>query len=185
MSGTSMDGVDAVLLEIKADGCQVRAATHTDYSPQLAAELRAAVAEPGRVGLDALGQLDAGVGSAFADAMDALLEFSGLKPSEIRAIGSHGQTILHRPNGTPPFTLQIGDPNIIAERTSIDVVADFRRRDLAAGGEAAPLVPAFHAAVFGKRGETRAVVNIGGIANVTILAASGNVSGFDTGPETV
>jgi anhydro-N-acetylmuramic acid kinase len=100
----------------------------------------------------------------------------------VRAIGSHGQTLLHRPRAHTPFTLQIGDPNRIAERTGIDVVADFRRRDLAAGGEAAPLVPAFHAAAFGVRGEARAVVNIGGIGNVTLLHADGRVSGFDTGP---
>jgi anhydro-N-acetylmuramic acid kinase len=97
-------------------------------------------------------------------------------------IGSHGQTVLHRPREQLPYTLQIGDPNRIAERTGTDVVADFRRRDMAAGGEAAPLVPAFHAAAFGAAGEDRAVVNIGGIANITTLAGGGAVGGFDTGP---
>ena len=100
----------------------------------------------------------------------------------MRAIGSHGQTVLHQPRGEAPFTLQIGDPNVIAERLGIDVVGDFRRRDLAAGGEGAPLMPAFHAAAFGVPGEARAVVNIGGIANVTQLTADGGVTGFDTGP---
>ncbi|MGC4029611.1 MAG: anhydro-N-acetylmuramic acid kinase [Steroidobacteraceae bacterium] len=90
--------------------------------------------------------------------------------------------MLHRPRGTPRYTLQIGDPNLIAERLGIDVVADFRRRDLAAGGEGAPLLPAFHAAAFGAPGHTRVVVNIGGIANITVLGADGGVSGFDTGP---
>jgi 1,6-anhydro-N-acetylmuramate kinase len=106
----------------------------------------------------------------------------GVAASAVRAIGSHGQTLLHVPRGEHPFTLQIGDPNIIAERLGIDVVADFRRRDLAAGGQGAPLMPAFHAAAFGQSGETRAVINIGGLANVTLLGAGGHVIGFDTGP---
>jgi anhydro-N-acetylmuramic acid kinase len=100
----------------------------------------------------------------------------------VRAIGSHGQTLLHRPRGDAPFTMQIGDPNLIAERCGIDVVADFRRRDMAAGGEAAPLAPAFHAAAFGRAGESVAVANIGGIGNVTLIDPQGHVLGFDTGP---
>jgi anhydro-N-acetylmuramic acid kinase len=100
----------------------------------------------------------------------------------VRAIGSHGQTVLHQPGDAAPFTLQIGDPNIIAERLNIDVVADFRRRDLAAGGEGAPLMPAFHVAAFGTPGQYNAVANIGGIANVSRLQADGSVTGFDTGP---
>jgi anhydro-N-acetylmuramic acid kinase len=126
--------------------------------------------------------MDAEIGEVFATAALQLLETSGLPAGSVRAIGSHGQTVLHRPRAATPFTLQIGDPNRIAERTGIDVIADFRRRDLAAGGEAAPLVPAFHAAAFGVRGEARAVVNIGGIGNITLLHADGRVSGFDTGP---
>jgi anhydro-N-acetylmuramic acid kinase len=111
-----------------------------------------------------------------------LLARSGTPASAVCAIGSHGQTLLHRPRGPAPFTMQIGDPNLIAERCGVDVVADFRRRDMAAGGEAAPLAPAFHAAVFARAGEDVAVVNVGGIANVTVLGADGSVLGFDTGP---
>jgi anhydro-N-acetylmuramic acid kinase len=182
MSGTSMDGVDAVVLEIDGADCRVTAALHRDYPQALAARLRAAVADPDRVGLDGYGQLDAEVGVAFADTALALLAQAGIAASQVRAIGSHGQTVLHRPRAAPAYTVQIGDPNRIAERTGIDVVADFRRRDMAAGGEAAPLVPAFHAAVFGRPGESRVVVNIGGIANITVLGADGTVTGFDTGP---
>ena len=182
VSGTSMDGVEAVLLESGDQNLVVRDALHLDYPSALAGRLRQAVTEPAACGLDELGFLDATIGEVFADAAEALLRHCGLASEAVRVIGSHGQTVLHRPRSTLPYTLQIGDPNRIAERTGIDVVADFRRRDLAAGGEAAPLVPAFHAAAFAVRDQDRAVVNIGGIANLTTLAASGAVGGFDTGP---
>jgi anhydro-N-acetylmuramic acid kinase len=110
----------------------------------------------------------------------ALIEQAQLKASDIRAIGSHGQTVRHRPRGPHPFTLQIGCPHVIAERTGICTVADFRRRDIAAGGQGAPLVPAFHAAAFASTARV-AVLNLGGIANVTLLNGP-NVQGFDTGP---
>jgi anhydro-N-acetylmuramic acid kinase len=185
ISGTSVDGVEAVLMEIgggsEATGrFVIRAATHTPYPAPLAARLLAAIANPAACHLDELGELDAAVGEVFADAALGLFEFSGFTAQQVRAIGSHGQTLLHRPRATPAFTVQIGDANRIAERTGIDVVADFRRRDMAAGGEGAPLLPAFHAAAFGGAG-TRVVVNIGGIANITVLGA-GSVTGFDTGP---
>ncbi|MFO7324977.1 MAG: anhydro-N-acetylmuramic acid kinase [Pseudomonadota bacterium] len=181
ISGTSMDGVEAVLLDA-GDSLRVRDALHLDYPPGLAARLKRAVAAPAACGLDELGYLDAAIGEVFADAAAALLRKAGVDAREVRIIGSHGQTLLHRPRQAPAFTLQVGDPNRIAERTGIDVVADFRRRDMAAGGEGAPLVPAFHAAAFASPGEDRAVVNIGGIANITTLAADGAVGGFDTGP---
>lgn len=181
VSGTSMDGVEAVLLEIAAGAFQVRGALHLDYPPELGTRLKRAVADPASCGLDELGSLDAAIGEVFADAAEQLLAaHKSFDP--VRVIGTHGQTVLHRPRERLPYTIQIGDANRIAERTGIDVVADFRRRDMAAGGEAAPLVPAFHAAAFGAAGEDRAVVNIGGIANVTTLAADGAVGGFDTGP---
>jgi anhydro-N-acetylmuramic acid kinase len=189
ISGTSMDGVEAALLHI-ADGDNlangnrfaVRAAAHLPYPAELETRLRAAVAEPSRCDLDEYGALDAAIGEHFALAALQLLEQAGIEAEQIRAIGSHGQTLLHRPRAALPFTLQIGDAHRIAERTGIDVIADFRRRDLAAGGEAAPLMPAFHAAAFGAPGRTRVVANIGGIGNITVLAADGAVSGFDTGP---
>jgi anhydro-N-acetylmuramic acid kinase len=182
ISGTSMDGVEAVLLEVDAGTLAIRAAHHHEYPLELRRKLERAVAQPDGLTPDELGQLDARLGEVFAAAANALLESSGTLASTVRAIGSHGQTLLHRPRGPAPFTLQIGDPNVIAERCGIDVVADFRRRDLAAGGEAAPLVPAFHAAVFGRAGQDIAVANIGGIGNVTLLGADGAVRGFDTGP---
>jgi anhydro-N-acetylmuramic acid kinase len=182
ISGTSMDGVEAVLLEITPAGFAVRGAVHVDYPEPVARQLMASVADPAHCNLDMLGVLDAEVGEVFAQAAELLLRRTGRAASDVRAIGSHGQTILHRPRGPLPFTMQIGDANRIAERTGIDVVADFRRRDTAAGGEGAPLVPAFHAAAFGKAGVARVVVNIGGISNITALGTEGSVAGFDTGP---
>lgn len=182
ISGTSMDGVEAVLLEVDGARFTLRAAHHEDYPAELQDELGRVIAKPDEITPDALGQLDVRLGEVFATAAMALLENSGTAPSTVRAIGSHGQTVLHRPRGAAPFTMQIGDPNVIAERCGIDVVGDFRRRDIAAGGEAAPLAPAFHAAAFGRAGESVAVANIGGIGNVTLIDARGHVLGFDTGP---
>ena len=182
ISGTSMDGVEAVLLEISAGQSTIQGAVHLDYPPQLSQRLKSAVATPAACNADEVGALDAEIGTVFGDAALRLLESAGVAPDRVRAIGSHGQTLLHRPSAAVPFTLQLGDANRIAELTGIDVVADFRRRDMAAGGEGAPLVPAFHAAAFAAPGIARVVVNIGGISNITVLGADGNVSGFDTGP---
>ena len=182
MSGTSMDGIDAALLEIDAAGMRVRAALAREWPAGLQWRLRSAAERPDVTGLGELGELDTAVGVQLALVAAELLQSAAIEAAAVRAIGSHGQTLLHRPAGDTPFTLQIGDPNVIAERLGVDVVADFRRRDIAAGGEGAPLMPAFHAAAFGAAGETRAVVNIGGMANVTLLGADGGVIGFDTGP---
>jgi anhydro-N-acetylmuramic acid kinase len=182
ISGTSMDGVDAALLDIAPAGMQLQTALARDWPPSLQRRLRHAAEHADETGLGELGRLDIAVGAEFALATQDLLRAARVDASAIRAIGSHGQTLLHEPRGSEPFTLQVGDPNIIAERCNIDVVADFRRRDVAAGGEGAPLMPAFHAAAFAAPGEVRAVVNIGGIANVTLLQADGSVLGFDTGP---
>jgi anhydro-N-acetylmuramic acid kinase len=182
MSGTSMDGIDAALLEVAPDGMRVQAALARSWPTALQSRLRRAAEDSEHIGLTEFGQLDTAVAYEFAQAVGELLGQASVPAASVRAIGSHGQTVLHRPRAESPFTLQIGDPNIIAERTGIDVVADFRRRDVAAGGEGAPLMPAFHAAAFGVAGESCAVVNIGGIANVTLLQADGSVLGFDTGP---
>ncbi|HXR19400.1 MAG TPA: anhydro-N-acetylmuramic acid kinase [Steroidobacteraceae bacterium] len=182
MSGTSMDSIDAALLEIGPLRMQVRAAAARPWPAELQLRLRRAAEDSERLGLTEFGELDTAVGREFAQAAEQLLHSAGVTAAAVRAIGSHGQTVLHRPRGKAPFTLQLGDPNLIAERLGIDVVADFRRRDIAAGGEGAPLMPAFHAAAFGSAGETRAVINIGGMANVTLLAADDSVIGFDTGP---
>ncbi len=182
MSGTSMDGIDAALLEIDDRGMHLLSAVCRDWPPALQRRLRRLAEDYPHIGLLEFGQLDTSAGREFALAAEQLLRANALPASAVRAIGSHGQTVLHQPEGDAPFTLQIGDPNVIAECLGIDVVGDFRRRDLAAGGQGAPLMPAFHAAAFGVAGEARAVVNIGGIANVTRLAADGAVTGFDTGP---
>jgi anhydro-N-acetylmuramic acid kinase len=182
MSGTSMDGIDAVLLQIDASGLRLKAAVARTWAPELKQRLRRAAEDYLHLGLVEFGQLDTLVGREFAQAAQQLLDQSGVAAASIRAIGSHGQTVLHQPRDAAPFTLQIGDPNIIAEALRLDVVADFRRRDVAAGGEGAPLMPAFHAAAFATPGQYHAVVNIGGIANVTLLHADGEVTGFDTGP---
>ena len=128
--------------------------------------------------------MDIQVAEAFADATLELLHQAQVKTSDIKAIGSHGQTLRHRPGHPHPFSLQVGDPSRIAERTGITTVADFRRRDIAAGGQGAPLVPAFHAAIFQDQQLNRVILNIGGIANITWLPANatGTILGFDTGP---
>src|SRR5699024_7600482 len=120
------------------------------------------------IDLDAFGHLDTAVGACFADAVQALLRQSDIAAHAVRAIGSHGQTLRHRPGGDHPFTLQLGNPWLIAERCGIDTVADFRRADMAAGGQGAPLMPAFHAAMLATPGRPLAVLNLGGIANLTI-----------------
>ena len=181
MSGTSVDGIDAALVRFSPQPRLLNARTYP--LPESVAALILAVSQSdGRLSLDELGELDTRLGMALAEAVNALLGESGKDATEIVAIGSHGQTLRHRPSGDAPFTLQAGDANVIAERTGITTVADFRRRDVAAGGQGAPLVPAFHAAVLGSASENRAVLNIGGIANLTLLPAHGVVSGFDTGP---
>jgi anhydro-N-acetylmuramic acid kinase len=185
ISGTSADGIDAALLDIDAAGRLHCRAGRTHPYP---AALREAVLDlqlhPERpVQLDALGQLDAGLGEAFADAAEALLAEAGVPSAALTAIGSHGQTVRHRPQLRPAFTLQLGDPSRVAERLRRPVVADFRRRDVAAGGEGAPLVPAFHAALLKPLGSAAAVLNLGGIANVSLYdAAHDRISGFDVGP---
>ena len=186
MSGTSADGIDAALVRFSEDAaplhCELvlgRTFAWDASTRQDLISLGQAAHEPS---LDALGQLDARVALAFADASRRLLDTANTPATAVRAIGSHGQTIRHRPLSDPPFTWQIGDGNLIAEGTGIDTVADFRRRDVAAGGHGAPLMPAFHAALLHSPDEDRAVLNLGGIGNFTLLPAAGDVRGFDTGP---
>jgi len=182
MSGTSLDGIDAVLVEL-ADRPKLIGGQTFPFPDNLRNDLLA-LCQPGDNEIERMGQADRQLGLACGAAVNALLEQVGVDATTVRAIGSHGQTIRHRPPGSTgghPFTLQIGDPSSIAQITGITTVADFRRRDIAAGGQGAPLVPAFHRAVFnGSR--TRTIVNIGGIANVTQLPTDGSVLGFDTGP---
>jgi anhydro-N-acetylmuramic acid kinase len=182
ISGTSADGIDAALVAFEGDTCTLVASRTSRWDDALRTRLVALGQGGDATSLDELGALDVRVAEAFAAAAMQLLEAAGVAPQGVRAIGSHGQTIRHRPNITHPFTWQLGDGNVIAERTGIDTVADFRRRDLAAGGQGAPLVPAFHAALLHDVAEDRAVLNLGGIANFTLLPANGVVRGFDTGP---
>ena len=182
ISGTSMDGIDLAVLRNATT--PVIEAGHTAPFTET---LRNALSDlaHGRVqGLDALGTAHAALGDAIGAAILSFLDDLGIDPAQIRAIGSHGQTVRHRPDGDQAFSLQIGDPNRIAERTGIDTIADFRGRDIAAGGQGAPLVPTFHQALFGGATADRAVLNIGGIANLTLLStnAARPLSGFDTGP---
>ncbi len=194
MSGTSLDGVDGVL---------VRFDEATDAAGQVLADVSLPLPETLRTALLALqhrgenelhraAQAAARLSAVYAQAVQVLLQRSGLAARDVSAIGAHGQTVRHMPPGHPglqpseaPYTCQLLAPARLAEATGIAVVADFRSRDIAAGGQGAPLVPAFHRAAFGQPGQALAVVNIGGIANVTLIDRAGQVRGFDTGPGNV
>ncbi len=181
ISGTSIDGVDAVLVDFGDRNCRIIEAATTPFPPRLLARLRRIVEVP-QAELCELGALDHAVGGFFAGCALDLIARAGVTHDAVRAIGHHGQTIFHEPSGDEPFSMQIGDPNVVAATTGICTVADFRRLDMAFGGQGAPLVPAFHAWCFGVANEARAVVNIGGIANITVLQPDRPATGFDTGP---
>ena len=181
MSGTSVDGVDAVVADFSDDHVRTLGHMHAPFTPALRAQLQALM-QSGADEVERAGDASVALAHAYADAVAQLLAQSNLAAKDIAAIGAHGQTIRHRPERG--FTTQINGPAHLSELTGIAVVADLRSRDVAAGGQGAPLVPAFHAAVF-SGDAARAVVNIGGIANVTLLPAKGSsdaVRGFDTGP---
>ena len=183
ISGTSADGIDVALATFGRKPRLIAGATHA-YAPRVRERIIALSQSEGSVALDQLGTLDVEIGRAFGEAALRLLKRERIAATDIRALGSHGQTLRHRPLGTAPYTLQLGDPNVIAETTGITTVADFRRRDLAAGGHGAPLAPAFHAAMLAHSERTRVVLNLGGIANITILPGNRKhaLRGFDTGP---
>lgn len=183
MSGTSMDAVDAVLAEVNDAGATVVHQHATAIAQPLRTRLEAALRSEALAALEAW-RLDAEVGALFATAVLELLAAADTPPARVSAVGSHGQTLYHAPDADPPLTVQLGDPNVIAWRTGITTVSDFRRMDLAAGGQGAPLAPGFHAHAFAAADRPRAVVNLGGIANVTVLPPRGRgaVRGFDTGP---
>jgi anhydro-N-acetylmuramic acid kinase len=182
LSGTSTDGVDAAIVEFGHDRCRVLHAHTTPFTEPLQRRLSALI-ESRAISLADLGALDTALGNFFADCALACIHEAGISAGNIRAIGHHGQTVFHEPDGPEPSTLQIGDPNRVAARTGITTVADFRRMDMALGGQGAPLMSAFHDWLLrGKQGAAQAVVNIGGIANVTIRAPNLPLLGFDTGP---
>ena len=183
MSGTSLDGVDAVLADFANGGLQVRAHAYRPFDAALASELFG-LNQPGPNELHRAALAGNALARSYAAAVDALLGESRVTTTDVRAIGAHGQTVRHRPgefDGTG-YTIQLNNPALLAELTGIDVVADLRSRDIAAGGQGAPLVPAFHRAVFARAGETTAVLNLGGIGNLTVLHADGRTVGFDCGP---
>ncbi|MDV5172410.1 anhydro-N-acetylmuramic acid kinase [Photobacterium rosenbergii] len=184
MSGTSLDGVDTVLVAFEAEQTSRPELLATDAFP-MPDSLKAALLDVcigQATNLKQIGQLDHQLGHLFADAVNQLLEKAGVEVSEITAVGNHGQTVFHQPDGDYPFTMQLGDANIVAAKTGITTVADFRRKDMALGGQGAPLVPAFHKGLFSMQASTTVVLNIGGIANISVLRHEQPVLGYDTGP---
>jgi anhydro-N-acetylmuramic acid kinase len=181
MSGTSVDGVDAVLADFADGKVKTLGHVHLPFAPELRSALQSLM-QSGADEIERSGDASVALAQCYAQAVASLLEKTGMKAGQVAAIGAHGQTIRHRPERG--FTTQLNAPALLSELTGISVVADFRSRDVAAGGQGAPLVPAFHAAVF--QGDLpRAVVNVGGIANVTLIPPNGSpepVRGFDTGP---
>ncbi len=185
LSGTSMDGVNCSLVEFDDEQTRLLA-THSHALPAALRESLLTLCDNQGMDLSLFGHTDIETGREFAGAINALLRESGFEAERVHAVGSHGQTVYHQPTGPAPFTLQIGDPNTIARLTGISTVADFRRKDIAAGGQGAPLAPVFHQAVFGSASRQRVVLNIGGMANISLLAhGTKPLEGFDTGPGNV
>ena len=183
MSGTSLDGVDGVLADVGGDTLAVRGHAHRAFDPALRAELLA-LNQSGADELHRAALAANALARVYADATRRLLEQAGCGPGAVAAIGAHGQTVRHRPHAVDGtgYTIQLLSGALLAELAGIDVVCDFRSRDVAAGGHGAPLVPAFHAERFAQPGHDVAVLNLGGIANLTLLPAHGPVRGFDCGP---
>ncbi|CAM3810832.1 Anhydro-N-acetylmuramic acid kinase [Vibrio aerogenes CECT 7868] len=185
MSGTSLDGIDVVLTGFQNGKVQI----YAGYCHPIPAGIRQKILDicTGQLtSLKSIGILDHQLGHLFAQAVNQLLSQTSYQAGDIRAIGCHGQTVYHHPDQCTPFTIQLGDANIIAIETGIDTVADFRRKDMALGGQGAPLVPAFHQAIFQSRSHSTVVVlNIGGMANISVLRAGHPVLGYDTGPGNV
>ena len=179
MSGTSLDGVDAVLVDFAGAVPRILASAHRPFDAALRAELLALNAA-GSSELERAALCANALSRIYAAAVADVLAQASLQPSRLRAVGCHGQTVRHRP--AAGYTVQLGNAALLAELCGARVVADFRSRDVAAGGQGAPLAPAFHAAVFRVGSENRAVLNLGGIANLTWLPSSGDVTGFDCGP---
>jgi anhydro-N-acetylmuramic acid kinase len=185
MSGTSLDGVDGVLADFSTTPLTVRGHASAPLEPALKAELLA-LNQPGNNELHRAALAANALMRVYADVVNQLLTASAMAPEHIQAIGAHGQTVRHQPqrHDATGYTLQLANPALLAELSGIDVVADFRSRDVAAGGQGAPLVPAFHQAAFGTPGQAMAVLNMGGMANLTVLGPepTDEVLGFDCGP---
>ncbi|GJM14080.1 MAG: anhydro-N-acetylmuramic acid kinase [Pseudohongiella sp.] len=184
MSGTSVDGVDCALVQFEGNEPKL-IATHSEPIDSGLRDNILQLCGGKNIDLELFGTTDVAVGQLFAKAALRLLEIEGVNKKDVRAIGSHGQTVFHYPQGDTRFTLQIGDPNNIAQHSDITTVADFRRRDMAAGGEGAPLAPLLHRNCFQSTSTDRVVLNVGGIANITVLNRDGTCLAFDTGPANV
>ncbi len=182
MSGTSVDAIDAVLLDITENDRPILLSTHSEPFPAQLRETILSLCQPGPNEIDQAGRIHTELGERYAGAALKLIEQCG--NPQISVIGCHGQTVRHRPTDVFPFTLQLGNGAVIAQRTGIPTVTDFRSADISLGGQGAPLAPVFHQAVFSDHSKTRAIVNLGGIANITLLPnnPSTAVTGFDTGP---
>jgi len=182
MSGTSLDGIDVAIVDLNGVASfRLIAAKTFSFPIDLYDQLQTAINSP-KFHLKELGHLDTALGQFIGKIIKKVLDEQKISPGMVTAIGSHGHTLFHSPSGLAPFSLQIGDPNVIAELTGITTIADFRQRDIAAGGQGAPLVPAFHADFFSDPKQPRVIINIGGIANVTLLDKRHPILGFDTGP---
>jgi anhydro-N-acetylmuramic acid kinase len=183
MSGTSLDGIDVAIVDFGNFPPRIIHGHTTPYPDSVRERLHNLRQSPSTT-LDHLYGLDAELGELYAEAVNQALKFASLDNAGVAALGCHGQTIRHSPDSAMPFTAQIGDPNRIAALTGITTVADFRRKDIALGGQAAPLAPAFHRYLFRSDDENRGLINIGGIANISYLPANPEqpVLGFDTGP---
>ncbi len=177
MSGTSMDGVDVVLCEIDKTSCTLINSKEYPFPPTLKEEIISVINDT--TTLQKIGQLHQRLGRLFSDAAKNLLETYNITPLSVSAIGLHGQTLWHEPNDMYPFSLQLGDANILTSQTRIPVVTDFRNKDISLGGQGAPLAPAFHRFLFGKHSQNISIVNIGGMANLTVLGKK--YVGYDTG----
>lgn len=182
LSGTSRDGVDAVLVNFSHGSMRILHATCVQYPAALRQKLDQLLETHKAPTIDVAGALDEQLGRFFARVAQNLVAEAGMEMRDINAIGSHGQNVWHQPGGDQPVSLQLGNPAIIAKNTSTVTVGNFRTADVNAGGQGAPLAPLLHLQMFQNDQEDRAVLNIGGIANLTLLPASGGVSGFDTGP---
>ena len=181
MSGTSLDAIDVVIAQRTEQGLQ-QIAGYAPAMPEILRQQLLTICTDKSVDLQTLGEVEHLFALTCADAVTQLLKQENIQASEISAIGSHGQTIFHSPLTALPFTQQIGDSNLIAAKTKIPCISDFRRMDMAYGGQGAPLVPAFHQALFSKEDEQRIILNIGGIANISVLNTNNSVLGYDTGP---
>lgn len=183
ISGTSVDSIDAALVDF-ADNSPKLIASYSKHWPRHTRDAIFKTRQLTSNQLDSLQQLDDETGDTFAQAANELLQQAGISHNEVKAIGSHGQTIRHCPDIAKPFSLQIGNAQHISHKTGISVISDFRTADIKAGGQGAPMVPAFHHAMFNSNASNRVIVNIGGIANITTLPRNNklNILGFDTGP---